>query len=312
MNTCTQLPEEFIEKLKVIVPADNLEDILSSFDRPDPYSFRVNTLRISIENAHQYLIDKGIEYENIPFIPGAFFVSEKDASILAELSFKDGLFYKQSVSSMLPVLMMDLERGMNVLDLCAAPGSKTTQIAMQVGEEGRVTAVEKVRKRFFKLRSVCDSAGADNVKTICADGRGFRSAELFDRILVDAPCSSEGRFKSYLPKSYSYWSHRKVKEMSKKQKGLLLSASRLLKKGGLLIYSTCTFSPEENEFVVDWFMKKTQNEFSIKDVHCTEVPEYPCLSKWKKRIFHDDISKCLRVLPTNTTQGFFIAAFRKN
>ena len=117
------------------------------------------------------------------------------------------------------------------------------------------------------------------------DGRRFRVKEqLFDRILVDAPCSSEGRFKYDNPKSYAYWNLRKIKEMAHKQKGLLLNASRLLKPGGVLVYSTCTFAQEENEEVVDWFAKKSQSmQFqSMQRIYPDGRMEGFFIAKWHK------------------------------
>jgi 16S rRNA (cytosine1407-C5)-methyltransferase len=128
-----------------------------------------------------------------------------------------------------------------------------------MNNEGILVANEPIRGRFYKLKSVLQLTGAKATLSM-VDGRRFRVKEggLFDRVLVDAPCSAEGRFKEDEPKTYAYWSTRKIREMAHKQKGLLLNASRLVKTGGILLYSTCTFAEEENEEVVDWFAKKAQ------------------------------------------------------
>jgi 16S rRNA (cytosine1407-C5)-methyltransferase len=128
---------------------------------------------------------------------------------------------------------------------------------------------------------------------------------------VDAPCSSEGRFKVDDPDTVAYWSLRKVKEMSYKQKGILLSASRLVAPGGVLVYATCTFSPEENEEVVDWFLRKSEGLFDVEDAGVEGVPRLPCLTQWGKGVYHEDVMKCLRVKPDQTYIGFFVAKFRK-
>jgi len=140
------------------------------------------------------------------------------------------------------------------------------------------------------------------------DARRFsRGVNLFDRILVDAPCSSEGRFKIFEEKTYSYWSPQKIKEMAHKQKELLLSASRLLKPGGLLVYSTCTFAPEENEAMMDWFLQKTNNAFRAIKLENFPILTSRAVEQWNNKIFDRQVSHCLRVLPHETMEGFFIA-----
>ena len=209
--------------------------------------------------------------------------------------------YSQGVESQIPVLVLDPRPGETVLDLCAAPGSKATQIAAHMNNEGMLVANEPVRDRFFRLKSVVDLMGA-RVTLKMVDGRRFSSA-LFDRILVDAPCSSEGRFNVHEPKTTRYWSVRKVHEMAHKQKGLLLNASRLLKPGGVLVYATCTFAVEENEAVVDWLLRKTEGRLSLEPIALDDVPSYPV------QTFNPRVAGCLRVLPDGRMEGFFTAKF---
>jgi 16S rRNA (cytosine1407-C5)-methyltransferase len=223
----------------------------------------------------------------------------------------DGFLYRQSLSSMLPALILAPCPGERVLDMCAAPGSKTTQMAAMMNNEGEIVAVEAIHQRSYKLRSVVEKMGAGNVSLKLTDARQFRSHQLFDRILVDAPCSSEGRFKVREPKTFAYWSPRKIREMARKQKGLLLSASRLLKPGGVMVYSTCTFAPEENEGAVDWLMRKTQGALDVEAVDLKDIPRYPCLPEWRGKVFDSRVQKCLRVLPEDGMEGFFITKFVK-
>jgi 16S rRNA C967 or C1407 C5-methylase (RsmB/RsmF family) len=141
---------------------------------------------------------------------------------------------------------------------------------------GSIVAIEAVRDRFFKLRAVLALQGAANVRSYCMDGRRFQARDgLFDKVLVDAPCSAEGRFNRFTPKSFGYWSSRKIKEMAKKQKGLLLNASRCVRSGGILVYATCTFAPEENEAVIDWFLRKSNGSFQLESFDMPGVPRYP-------------------------------------
>ncbi len=247
--------------------------------------FRVNTLKTSISDVHDRLKGMGIHFELVDwYAPALSIAFDKARAVLDSSLVTQGFLYPQGLESMRVVVELDPKPGENVLDLCAAPGSKTSQIAMHMNNEGVLMANEPVRQRFYRLKSVLNLTGSKAILTM-TDGRRFQTKDgLFDRVLVDAPCSSEGRFKYGQPKTYAYWSLRKIKEMAHKQKGLLLNASRLIKPGGVLVYSTCTFSPEENEEVVEWFFRKSQGiEFQSQT----------------------------RIEPDGRMEGFFIAKCRK-
>ena len=305
------LPQEFIDRLGRIVPSDHIEDVIAGFSVPDVPAIRLNTLKATVPEALSCLKADGIPFSPLPWSKTAFFLDGVTKDKLYDYPLvNDGRVYFQTLSSQLPVIVLDPQPGERVLDMCAAPGSKTTQMCAMMQDRGEIVACEVVKPRFFKLKAVCQLLGASNVRCKLIDGRRFRDDQGFDRILVDAPCSSEGRFKTFDKKTVGYWSLRKIKEMAHKQKGLLLSASRLLKPGGRLVYSTCTFSPEENEGVVDWFLRKAEG-FTVEPVRPEGVPGYPCLTEWEGRSYTEDICKAFRVLPTDRTNGFFMASFRK-
>lgn len=269
---------------------------------------RVNTIKTNTKDIKEILENKGIYFRIVPWNPQALIV--EPGTVPSDL-FQDGLLYSQGLSSMLPVLVLDPKPGDRVLDMCAAPGSKTTQMAAFMNNEGLITAIEAIRGRFYKLKSVITLLGAGNVEVKMLDARRYRNPGGFDKILVDAPCSSEGRFRTSDPESYAYWSPRKIKEMVRKQRGLLLSASRLLKPGGVMVYSTCTFAPEENEGVVDWLLRKTAGSLTVDPVVFDSVAAYPAIEEWEGRTYRKDVRNCMRVLPTKEMEGFFIAKFKK-
>lgn len=302
----------FLDRLRTIVGSERYDTVVQSFARPGVFSVRINTLKTTRPEICARLKERNIAFREIPWSSEALVLEGIPREELTRMDLiNEGLLYRQSLSSMLPAVILAPQPGERVLDMCAAPGSKTTQMSAMMRNEGEIVAVEAVRGRYYKLKSVVALAGAANVALKLTDARRFRSPVLFDRILVDAPCSSEGRFKTDDPETYAYWSPRKIREMARKQRGLLLSASRLLKPGGTLVYATCTFAPEENEGVADWLLRKTGGRLSLEPVHFAGISSYPPLERWQQKIFSPSIKNCLRILPDSSgeMEGFFIARF---
>ncbi len=314
------LPEKFIDRLKNIIPEKRLADCINSFAIPKPVGIRINTLRVKREEILKILEENGINYDsflsfdNFILIQNGIELNLKKKQTTEGICLNDllskGLIYIQSPASFIVPNVLSPQPKEIVLDMCAAPGSKTCQMAELMNSDGRIIALENVKSRFFKLKSVVDLLGANIVEPIFTDGRRYRPAGvLFDRVLVDAPCSSEGRFKSEDKESFAYWSPRKIKEMQHKQKGLLLSAGRLVKAGGSLVYSTCTFAPEENECVVDWFLRKSKENFILAEIELPKEYRYDSLVEWQGKMLNKEVSKTLRILPGNVFESFFIAKF---
>ncbi|MCR4336654.1 MAG: RsmB/NOP family class I SAM-dependent RNA methyltransferase [Candidatus Omnitrophica bacterium] len=306
-----KLPSLFEERLRSILPQERLADVLLSFTLLRPWTVRINTLKMERASLLKILEERGIGFSEVAWCSEALIFGGIPA---VDDLIQQGLIYRQNLSSLLPVLILDPRPGENVLDMCAAPGSKTTQMSALMKNQGSIVALESVRDRFYKLKSVVELLGAKNVSLKWTDARRFRlstGAEGFDKILVDAPCSTEGRFSCHDAKSFGYWSLRKIKEMVHKQKGLLLHATRLLKPGGTLVYSTCTFAPEENEGVVDWVLRKTEGQLQVVASEIADVKTYPTLMSWEGKDFDSQVKNAVRVLPDETMEGFFVAKFVK-
>ncbi len=315
MSLCT-LPDIFIQRLKEIIPSKDFDAVLQTFVMDRQKSYRINTLKSDGKEVFKQFEDKKIKIKPLNWIEEGFLIeqelSEEQQELLSQLADK-GLIYKQNISSMLIPVILNPQPGERVFDMCAAPGSKTSQMAMMMNNHGKMVAVEAIKDRFYKLKAVLALLGVKNVEPVMCDGRKFRlrvNEELFDRVLVDAPCSSEGRFNLNNKKSLGYWSLRKIKEMVQKQRGILLNGTRLLKKSGTLVYSTCTFSPEENEGIVTWVLKKN-DEIRLVPIDIPKIKTYPPLLQWQEKPFSPNVAKCVRILPTEMTDGFFIAKFQR-
>lgn len=305
------LSEKFIERLKHIIPNKNFEDVMARFSSVTPVTIRINTIKKSLDEVFSYLEENKLIYHRVPWCPFVFTADpdiKNDKQITAWLN--EGILYQQNLSSILVVKILDPHPDERILDLCAAPGSKTGLMAAMMKNTGHITAVEVIRQRFYKLRSVMELIGAVNVDLKIMDGRRFRTQELYDRVLVDASCSCEGRFNLNNPKTLGYWSLRKIKEMVHKQRGLLLTASRALKPGGTLVYSTCTFAPEENEGVLSWLLRKAP-DLSLGEAQCYDISTYPCITEWFDKKYNSQVKKSLRILPQGVMDAFFIAKIQK-
>ncbi len=220
-----------------------------------------------------------------------------------------GYYYIQEISSMLPVLLLDPRPGEFILDMCASPGSKTTQIAARMENQGTIIANDHKIDRIRILASNLERCGVTNTIVTKQDAvslsldisqMGFK----FDKILLDAPCSGEGTLRSS-PKTFLIWNQNMVNSLSKIQKRLISSVFKCLKKGGTLVYSTCTHSPEENEEVIDFVLKN----FPVKldsinlPLKCREGITY-----WDNKYFDNEVKKCCRIYPQdNDSEGFFMA-----
>lgn len=307
------LPAGFLERLGRILSPAQFDGWRAALAAAPPAALRLNPLRAAPAAVQAELEAAGFSLSPVDWAPEGFLLEPDQRRALTEsAAFAEGRVYLQNLASMLPPLLLDPRPGEEVLDLCAAPGSKTTQIAALMQNQGRLAAVERSRSRFFKLQAVCRQLGAE-VATYLADGRGVgrKTPGRFDRVLVDAPCSSEGRFRLEAPQTYGYWSEKKVREMARLQKRLLLSGWQSLKPGGVLVYSTCTYAPEENEAVLEDLLRRVGAAVEIEAVDLPIANLAPGLGCWQGRDYHPQVQRSWRVLPTPAMEGFFLARLRK-
>ena len=303
-----KLPMDFIEELYKTYNVRIADKILMGMAQKRLTTLRVNTLRYNIENLIQYFQEKNIEYEKVPWYNNALIIKNIEEKEFKELDiYKNGYIYLQSLSSMIPALVLDPKKGEKVLDLTAAPGSKTTQMSAIMKNEGYILANELDKIRCERLKYNINMQGAKIVEVINGKGEeiGEKYPNTFDKILLDTPCSGEGRFSILDTNTYKNWSTKQVSELVKIQKQLLESAVKALKQNGIMVYSTCTLNKKENEEILNWGIENLNIE--ILDIDLKLKDSIKGNAKGLDKL----VEKSLKVLPNKEQEGFFIAKLRK-
>ena len=303
-----RLPKEFIEELYEVYTPITVDKILTGMTDDRYTTLRVNTLKYDIYSLMNIFKENNVKFERVPWFKDALIVKNAKEKDIQKLDiYEKGCIYFQSLSSMVPPLVLNSKPGESVLDMTAAPGSKTTELAMLMENKGEILANELDKIRCERLKFNVQTQGAGIVKVINQRGEklGDEYENKFDKVLLDTPCSGEGRFIATSPQTYRGWSVKTVNTLTKLQKKLLMSGYKALKTGGELVYSTCTINRDENEFIVDWALKnlniKLLNiELEIKDS-----------IKGNTEGIDKNIEKTIKILPSKVMEGFFVAKFRK-
>ena len=283
----------FIERLKKTYP-DNWESVVSAISRSRNPTFRVQ---------HGSEIDLSFpkSVRSGPFVNSYYL---DDISELEQL--KSLPVYFQGLASMIPVLVADPTSGESVLDLCAAPGSKSSLYLTLSIDKSHITCVDNNVARIHALDSNIRSQGLSNFETIRTDASKIQFNPIFfekyDKVLADVPCSNEGNIRLNDPKSYANWNPKLAKKINMLQKRILASGIKALKPGGRLVYSTCTYSVEENEEVIAWGLKHFP-EISLEPIKLNIENKIPGFL---------GLSDCVRILPTDLFDGFFVASLLKS
>lgn len=310
----TALPADYFAHLSAIVSESDLPACLDYIQQPGRIGARVNTLKAEIETTLEQLRNDGLDIQRFSEYNAAFSVPQAQRSQLTHHPLCiEGKVYVQNLSSMLPALLLNPQPDDRILDLTAAPGSKTSLLAALMNNQGWISAVEMSRPRFFRLRQNMAQQGASNVHFYNKDGAGVWRVcpEEFDRVLIDAPCSSDAQFSLNDPESMRYWSRKKVREMAKKQARLLYSAINCLRPGGTLVYSTCTYSPEENEVTVNKALRRFAGILQIEAVNLSLANVRPGLTHWNRKALHPDLARAVRLVPEHGMEAFFVCVMRK-
>jgi 16S rRNA (cytosine1407-C5)-methyltransferase len=314
------LPPSFREKITKIIPSQKQTAVLASFCTKKPSTFRANKLKITATLLQKELEKLGITTQTVPWYQDAFILQNVLQKVLTETEFyKNGYLYLQNLSSMIPPLVLDPKPHESILDITAAPGSKTTQMAAMMQNTGKIIANDKSRIRLYKLEANLKLQGVTNTEITYLPGQMLwkKYPEYFDKTLVDVPCSLEGTFQCDNPKTFKDWSPKKSKLLVQTQRYLLRSAISATKVGGTIVYSTCTLAPEENEGIIDWILKTEKNALQVEAIspllkkEIGEESQMAGLTSWNTKTFNHDLRHTLRILPTNTMEGFYVAKLKK-
>ena len=290
------------KKLKQQYNDDEIKKIYNGYNCKRVVTLRVNTIKSTREKIKKIFKDENIEYENVAWSNEAFIIKNRNENQLQELEiYKNGEIYLQSLSSMLPPIIMQPQANEDILDMAAAPGGKTTQIAALTENKANITACEMNNIRAEKLKFNIEKQGANSVYVMQKDSRNIDEYFSFDRILLDAPCSGSGTLNLNDVKAFKYFSPKLVEKSSKTQLTLLKKALQILKPGKELVYSTCSILACENEEIVKKALKGVNAE--IVPIEFEGINDLPLLST--------KLEGTLCVCPNELYEGFFIAKIRK-
>ena len=298
----------FIERYSELTNWDEFRKYSLSFLRR---SIRVNTLLTTIKETKKSIEAKGWKLAPIPWCKEGFWIDNPQRRDVGNLlEYHVGKIYVQEAASMIPPLILDPQPGEVVLDMCAAPGSKTTQMAAMMENRGVMVANDYKGARLQSLGLNIQRSGVLNIVVTLMHGRQFQGHQ-FDKILLDAPCSGTGAIRKSL-KTINIWNPLMITKLARQQKELIDIAFQNLKIGGIMVYSTCSVELEENEGVVDYLLKKYP---AAKVLKC-QLPGLRAstpVKGFKGEVYDKQICNTLRIWPQdNDTEGFFIAKIKKH
>lgn len=290
---------------------DNWRAFQEAILRPLPITIWANPLKTTPAQLSRLLIEGGAPHEPLDWYPGAFRLPP-ETNIGLRWEYMAGLFHVQEEVSLLPVWFLGAQPGQRVLDLCAAPGNKTAQLAVQMQNRGTIVANDRNFGRMRAARHTFERLGLINITTTTADGANL-PGEIgrFHHVLVDAPCTCEGTCRKDPALLHEPAAWEKVVGL---QTALLRKGVQLCRPDGRIVYSTCTFAPEENERVVDAILREVGDGWQVTPL--SPPPGFtasPGLTAWQGETFHPSLRHALRVWPhQNDTGGFFVAVLEKN
>ncbi len=297
-----EIPEFLKSKLLAQYGDEVTNKILDGYSKKRKVTFRINTIKTNFEKIKEELEKEEIDFAVSDFYENAIILNDVDENKIRTLEmYKNGEIYLQSLSSMLPPLILEPREKENILDMTAAPGGKTTQIAMIANNKALITACEKNKIRYDRLAYNVEKQGAKGINLMQEDSRKLSNYFSFDKILLDAPCSGSGTLYIEDENLEKYFTEELISRSAKTQEILLNKALNILKKNGEVVYSTCSILKEENELILKKILK--QGKYEIIPINLEKYKTLPLLPTI--------IEGVMCVMPTELFEGFFVAKIRK-
>ena len=296
------IPEFLIEMLRKQYGEELSKKIIEGYEEKRKVTLRVNTIKTNSSNIEKVLEENNIKYKKVSWYSEGYIIENVKETEIENLDiYKNGEIYLQSLSSMLPPIILEPKENTDILDMTAAPGGKTTEIATLVGNRARITAIEMNKIRAQKLKYNVEKQGATCVYIMEQDARKLNDFFSFDNVLLDAPCSGSGTININDTKLEKIFTEQLIKKSIKSQNELLKKAIKVLKKGSKMVYSTCSILQEENENIIENVLK--ENKVEIVDIDFKGIEDLPKLPT--------RIKGTLCVAPTKEYEGFFVAKLKK-
>jgi tRNA (cytosine49-C5)-methyltransferase len=307
-----QKKQQWIERTAAVLHVSE-ETTRHLLNVPRQQSIRINPLVTEPNQTLQQLRDLDWVGQPVDWCPHGFTV-ESDIKVIRDSELvSNGSVYIQNAASWQPVLALDPQPGDDILDVCAAPGGKTSHIAAITGNKARITANDNSKPRMAKIRSNLTRLGVENVYYTMYDAIHLSHkiyGRQYDKILLDAPCSGEGMMTIDNDQDFTTWSVAHIKRLQQLQKRILVQAWQLLKPGGTLVYSTCTMAPEENEAVIDYLLRHN-DDVEVKQIKMDLPNRVAPVLSWNDKAFDPTLKFAMRLIPSPEIEAFFVCKLTK-
>ncbi|MCP4417614.1 MAG: RsmB/NOP family class I SAM-dependent RNA methyltransferase, partial [Chloroflexi bacterium] len=300
---------DYFSRYKELI--EDWEEFQAVVKRPLPTTIWANPLKITPKKLAAIMADGGIDLTPIPWYAGGFRLPN---GIMPGLRWEylAGLYQVQEEAALLPALLLNPQPGERVLDMCAAPGNKTVQMGAMMQNHGTLIANDRSKGRMRAARHALNRVGLLNTSTMTRDGANLpHTIGLFDKIMVDVPCSCEGTCRKDVG-VIGRSSQNSSRKIARSQTALLRKAVQLCRPGGRIVYATCTFAPEENELVVDAILRETGESLHLIPSSVPNLLASPGITQWQGQTLHSEMHHASRIWPQqNDTGGFFVAVLEK-
>lgn len=297
-----QITTDFLKNtLETQYAETQVNSILEGLTKSRKTTIRVNTIKTSMTEIKEILEKEEISFKEVPWNDFALIIENADESRIRKLQiYNNGEIYMQSLSSMIPPIVLNPQANESILDMAAAPGGKTTEMACLSNNQAMITACEKNKIRCDKLKYNLEKQGVNRITIMQEDARKLSDFFKFDKILLDAPCSGSGTINITDSNLEKYFSKELYIRAIKTQKELLEKATKIVKIGGEIVYSTCSVLKDENEKIIQNILNKNNFEIVPINMNITEIPILPTT-----------IEGTLCVCPTKIYEGFYVAKIKK-